>query len=68
MAISFKLKENPKHPVVIAINKYEPNTFNENDLIVYYPPSSDTCGWTIDGNFLGFTISEVIETYERNGS
>ena len=66
MAIQFKLIDKPNHPIVKAIRKYEPNTYEDNDLIVYYPPSSETCGWTIEGHFLGFTISEVLETYMRN--
>lgn len=66
MAIEFKLKDNPNHPIVKAIRKYEPNIFNDDDLIVYYPPTSETCGWTIDGYFLGFTIDEVIMKYKRS--
>tara|TARA_R110001632_G_scaffold199654_1_gene322184 strand:- start:282 stop:488 length:207 start_codon:yes stop_codon:yes gene_type:complete len=66
MAIQFKLKDKPNHPIVKAIMEYEPNVYKDNDLIVYYPPSSETCGWTIEGNFLGFTISEVVSTYEHN--
>lgn len=66
MAIEFKLKDRPNHPIVKAINKYEPNIYNDECLIVYYPPSSETCGWVIEGDFLGFTTSEVISTYKRN--
>jgi hypothetical protein len=66
MAVQFRLKDKPNHPIVKAIKKYEPDVFGDNDLIVYYPPSSETCGWTIEGYFLGFTISEVLERYKRN--
>lgn len=64
MSIQFKLREKPDHPIVKAIRKYE-DSFKEEDLIVYYPPTSESCGWTIEGHFLGYTISEVIETFKN---
>jgi len=66
MSIIFKLKDKPKHPIVMAIKKYEPDMYNENDLIIYSPHFDSTSGWTINGHFLGFTIMEVIETYKRH--
>jgi hypothetical protein len=64
--IQFRLKDKPNHPIVKAIKEYEPNMYSENDLIVYSPHFDSTCGWTIEGHFLGFTKTEVVETYKRN--
>lgn len=66
MAIEFRLCDNPNHPIVKFIRKYEMEFFNDDSLIVYYPHKSESSGWSIDGCFLGYTIKEVVEKYDKN--
>ena len=59
--MQFKLKDKPNHSIVVAIKKYHPNKYDDDDLIVYSPHFDSTCGWVIEGHFLGFTKTEAIE-------
>jgi hypothetical protein len=64
--IQFTIEEKPDHPIVKALKKYEPELWKPTDQIVYSPHFDSTCGWSIEGHFLGFTKEEAIRAISKN--
>lgn len=62
---TFKIKDKPNHDIVIAIKKYAQGQYGEDDLIIYSPSWCSTCGWSIEGHFLGFTKKEAIDDMKK---
>jgi hypothetical protein len=66
MAIKFNLEDKPNHPIVRALLKHEPELWKPTDQIVYSPHFDSTCGWSIEGYFLGFTKDEAVDSISKN--
>jgi len=62
--ISFYVKEKPGHPLVNALREVYRNNFDDG-IVIYASHWATDAGWTIDGIWIGFTLTEAIRNIKE---